>query len=349
MKIFISYRRSDSADAAGRIFDRLKAAFGEKNIFKDVDSIPVGANFEEVIAERLSDCEAVIVIIGQTWASVARSDGPPRLHDPADFVRIEVEQAFRGRVPVVPALVGNAVMPGPEQLPESIQKLTRRNAISIRPDPDFHPDMDRLIKALNRHANKSRTEKLRDPVEARRQGDAAAFWFLCAGVGNLVMIFSFLPYGMSLLNQQRQTLTSFFLGILPMGVGIPGVASTFHFLASSGLKNLRDKVTVVIAIVLGFLVGIYFGLVGCINIAAVLLGWRLLSLGYLLAAVANFFAATRGILVLKNASVNEEFSRSPNPTEEPRRVFSKSLLIGLASGLAGLFFVVLVASLATRK
>lgn len=151
MKIFISYRRTDAPDAAGRIFDRLKTAFGEGNIFKDVDSIPIGADFEEVIAERMSDCEAVIVIIGQSWATASRLDGVGRLHDPADFVRIEIEQALSRRIPLVPTLVGNANMPVPDQLPESIRKLTRRNAISIRPDPDFHRDMDRLIQALQKN------------------------------------------------------------------------------------------------------------------------------------------------------------------------------------------------------
>jgi tetratricopeptide (TPR) repeat protein len=148
LKIFISYRRADAADTAGRIFDRLKAAFGDNSVFKDVDSILVGADFEEVIAERIADCDAVLVIIGPRWATESLGNGPPRLHDPADLVRKEIEQALQRQVPVVPALVGFAEMPKPSELPESIRKVTRRNAISIRPDPDFHRDMDRLIQAL---------------------------------------------------------------------------------------------------------------------------------------------------------------------------------------------------------
>ena len=52
---------------------------------------------------------------------------------------------------MIPALVGNVAMPREEQLPESMRKLTRRNALSVRPDPDFHRDMDRLIHALQVH------------------------------------------------------------------------------------------------------------------------------------------------------------------------------------------------------
>jgi hypothetical protein len=147
-KIFISYRRDDTIDATGRMFDRLAAAFGTENVFKDVDSIPLGSDFTTIIAERLNDCEIVIVVIGRFWLTVRGRDGKARLDNPGDYVRIEIEQALNSRAVVVPALIGNIDMPREEQLPESIRKLTRKHAISIRPDPDFHRDMDRLIRAL---------------------------------------------------------------------------------------------------------------------------------------------------------------------------------------------------------
>jgi hypothetical protein len=34
-KVFISYRRADSEDVAGRIYDRLVTRFGAENAFKD--------------------------------------------------------------------------------------------------------------------------------------------------------------------------------------------------------------------------------------------------------------------------------------------------------------------------
>jgi hypothetical protein len=46
MSIFISYRRDDSADVAGRIYDRLVDSFGEDLVFKDVDNIPFGMDFK---------------------------------------------------------------------------------------------------------------------------------------------------------------------------------------------------------------------------------------------------------------------------------------------------------------
>lgn len=47
--IFMSYRRSDSADVTGRIYDRLLQAFGKVAVFKDVDSIPLGVDFKEYL------------------------------------------------------------------------------------------------------------------------------------------------------------------------------------------------------------------------------------------------------------------------------------------------------------
>ena len=39
-KIFISYRRDDSAGHAGRLYDRLEGHFGQGQVFMDVD-VPV--------------------------------------------------------------------------------------------------------------------------------------------------------------------------------------------------------------------------------------------------------------------------------------------------------------------
>lgn len=149
--VFISYRRSDSADIAGRIYDRLVDEFGRNPIFKDVDSIPLGIDFKEYLDRRISECDAVLAIIGDHWVDASDATGKKRLEDPADFVRIEIESALERGIPVIPLLVGGAHMPDQENLPPSLRKLVHRNGIQIRPDPDFHHDMDRLISALEKY------------------------------------------------------------------------------------------------------------------------------------------------------------------------------------------------------
>ena len=146
--IFISYRRSDSADNAGRIYDRLVGRFGKEPIFKDVDSIPLGLDFKEYLDEQVGKCDVLLAIIGDQWLEANDASGKRRLDDPADFVRIEIESALERNIPVIPLLVRGAQMPSEEVLPSSLRKLVYRNGIPIRSDPDFHRDMDRLIKAL---------------------------------------------------------------------------------------------------------------------------------------------------------------------------------------------------------
>lgn len=149
--IFLSYRRSDSADVTGRIYDRLIGKFGKEPIFKDVDSIPLGLDFKEYLDQKVGECDVLLAIIGDHWLDASDSSGNKRLEDPNDFVRIEIESALERGVPVIPLLVRGANMPDESSLPPGLRKLVYRNGIPIRPDPDFHRDMDRLISALEKH------------------------------------------------------------------------------------------------------------------------------------------------------------------------------------------------------
>jgi hypothetical protein len=153
-RIFISYRRADSADITGRIYDRLIGHFGKSAIFKDVDSIPPGIDFKEHLERAVGKCKIFLVVIGDRWLEVNDSMRKSRLQDPSDFVRIEIEAALNRNILIIPLLVRGASMPAEKKLPPSLQKLIYRNGIPIRPDPDFHRDMDRLIEAISNYSNR---------------------------------------------------------------------------------------------------------------------------------------------------------------------------------------------------
>src|SRR5262249_36429754 len=142
--IFISYRRADSQDVTGRIYDRLVAKFAQERVFKDVDSIPLGVSFPMHIRQVLGKANVVLVVIGPDWLTETDKQGRRRLDDPNDFVRLEVELALRADMPVIPVLVSHATMPLAKELPASLQSLASRNGIAVRPDPDFHNDIERL-------------------------------------------------------------------------------------------------------------------------------------------------------------------------------------------------------------
>jgi len=146
--VFVSYRREDSDDVTGRICDRLVAEFGRETVFQDVDAIPMGVDFRQYLHDAVSNCDVLLAIIGMEWLDIRGEEGGRRIDDDGDFVRIEIEAALQRDIPVIPVLVRGASMPRAAQLPTSLQKLAYRNGTLVRPDPDFHNDMNRLIRGL---------------------------------------------------------------------------------------------------------------------------------------------------------------------------------------------------------
>ncbi|MBF6592540.1 MAG: TIR domain-containing protein, partial [Ktedonobacterales bacterium] len=147
-KIFISYRREDSAATSGRIYDRLRDHFGKENVFIDVDSIPPGVNFERYIADILRQCGVQLAIIGPRWLDIRGKDGRRRLDDPQDPVRLEIEGALAQRIPIIPLLVEGATMPDPASLPPTLRELVKHHGMPVRYNPDFDGDMRRVIAAI---------------------------------------------------------------------------------------------------------------------------------------------------------------------------------------------------------
>lgn len=148
--IFIGYRRDDTADVAGRIYDALERKFGRDRLFKDVDNLRPGADFGAYIKSVLPRCQVALILIGPNWLEARDEAGARRLDDPNDWVRIEVETALATPgLDVVPVLVNGARMPKSDELPASLHPLLRRHAAVIRRDPDFRDDVGKLSAALS--------------------------------------------------------------------------------------------------------------------------------------------------------------------------------------------------------
>ena len=133
-KIFISYRRDDSAGSAGRLYDHLEINLGKQIIFQDVDSIPLGSNFEEIIEESIDKCDIVLAVIGRNYIKIVDDAGKRKIQNPNDFVNIELTLANKFNKKVIPILVDNALMPSEEDLPKNLSFLSKLNAFSIRHD-----------------------------------------------------------------------------------------------------------------------------------------------------------------------------------------------------------------------
>jgi len=142
--IFINYRRDDSIGTAGRLRDRLAQAFGQNNLFMDVDSIPAGVDFFTYLNKQVAACDVLLVVIGQNWLDAKDESGKRRLDNPDDFVAVEIAAALGRDIRVIPILVDDARMPKADRLPDPIKLLARRNAVELR-HTHFHRDAEALI------------------------------------------------------------------------------------------------------------------------------------------------------------------------------------------------------------
>jgi len=146
-KIFINYRREDSIGTAGRLRDRLAEAFGEENLFMDVDNIPAGVDFVADLNSQVAACRVFLAVIGPNWLDAKDESGVRRLDNPDDFVTIEIAAALARDIRVIPVLVDNARMPRADKLPEPIRPLVRRNAFELR-NTQFRRDAETLVARM---------------------------------------------------------------------------------------------------------------------------------------------------------------------------------------------------------
>lgn len=154
VRVFMSYRRTDDANFTGRFHDKLIGVFGDANVFRDIDSIPAGTRFEDVINARLSDVDAVVALIGPTWGG--------RIDAANDFVRMEIAHALQGGTPVIPVLIEDTTLPTTDALPDDLKPMLDRQTVRVRRDPDFHRDAARVIDGV------------REAVAVKREREAAA-------------------------------------------------------------------------------------------------------------------------------------------------------------------------------
>ena len=186
-RVFISYRREDTAYPASWLFDRLGARFGEDNVFKDVDSIDPGDDFVERITGAVGSCDVLLALIGEEWLTVADEDGRRRIDNPDDFVRVEIEAALARNVRVVPVLVDGASMPEAADLPPSLAAFARRQALELSPNR-FDFDTNRLLDALggNTEEEEKPPARRRTSIAVLTAGGAAAALVALAAVVILV-------------------------------------------------------------------------------------------------------------------------------------------------------------------
>lgn len=95
--IFISYHRDDAAADANALYQSLRAEFGDHPIFKDVDNVPLGANWKSTVREAVLGSAVVVMVMGRGWRY-------------SDAIQIEVETALEAGLPIIPLLMNGTRM-----------------------------------------------------------------------------------------------------------------------------------------------------------------------------------------------------------------------------------------------
>ena len=152
-RIFISYRREDTAGHAGRLLDSLRASFGAGRVFMDVTSLRPGVEYAHVIDDSIQQCDFLLVVIGRDWLTCTTSTGERRLTRPDDFLRLEIASALRERKRVIPVLVEDAKLPAPADLPEDIRGLVDHQSMPLA-ERSWHRDVDDLVRAMGGMPNR---------------------------------------------------------------------------------------------------------------------------------------------------------------------------------------------------
>ena len=152
--VFISYRRTDSKPTAVDLSERLRGKLGGEDVFFDADSIPLGQQYPRVIEAGIRSAQVVLVLIGKTWHETKDQHGELRLHQKADVVRREIEQAVEENKIVIPVLIDGAELcPDDPRLPESLRFIGTQNGVILTLDTqqNKYKELDALIDALSPH------------------------------------------------------------------------------------------------------------------------------------------------------------------------------------------------------
>jgi hypothetical protein len=137
LKIFVSYRRQDTAASAVGIGQYLEKEFGNKNVYIDVET-HAGAKYASVIEKRLAECRVLLVLIGPNWL---------KLQKPNDWVQREITYALKRDITVIPVLIDGAQLPDQELLPDDIKGLVDHQAASVS-IAGFRHEMAGLVKDI---------------------------------------------------------------------------------------------------------------------------------------------------------------------------------------------------------
>lgn len=154
-RVFISYRISDTADITGRLDADLTRTLGTEAVFRDKTRLVGGHAWTTEIEDNARSCRIMLVMVGPGWQEAKFDDGErkgfPRLSDPQDWVRREIELSFDAGNVVIPVLVNNARLPSEAWLANcGLARLPTRQGVRLNGD-DYDAHLAALLDTIRKH------------------------------------------------------------------------------------------------------------------------------------------------------------------------------------------------------
>ena len=146
-RVFLSYRRSDSAIQAQAVKIVLQQKLPDVLVFVDTESINPSEHWPDRLTAALDHSSAVVALIGPNWRF--RADGTDRFADPKDWVLRELAYALEHKVDaVVPVFFDTTTTTAYQDLPPSLTGMPHIQALELRQDAHWSQDVDRLASTV---------------------------------------------------------------------------------------------------------------------------------------------------------------------------------------------------------
>jgi pterin-4a-carbinolamine dehydratase len=145
-RVFLSYRRSDSAVQAIPLKVVLQQKLPDVLVFVDTQSINPSERWPDRLTVALDQASAVVALIGPNWRF--GEDGTDRFADPEDWVLRELAYALEHKVAVVPVFLDTIATTAYRELPESLDGMRPIHGIDLRRDEHWSKDVDGLASRV---------------------------------------------------------------------------------------------------------------------------------------------------------------------------------------------------------
>jgi 4a-hydroxytetrahydrobiopterin dehydratase len=146
-RVFLSYRRSDSANLAIALKIVLEQKLPDVSVFVDTESVNPLERWPDRLTSALDHSSAVVALIGPNWRFGV--DGTDQFADPQDWVLRELAYSIENKLGVlVPVFFNTTTTTNYQELPPSLIDMSDIQGLELRLGEHWSQDVDRLASLV---------------------------------------------------------------------------------------------------------------------------------------------------------------------------------------------------------